>query len=570
MPFHPLADLFPLPSEDELRALADDIADHGLREPIVTLEGQILDGRCRYLACKMAGVEPRFATHDGDEPIAYVFSRNFHRRHLTQPQRAMVAARVANLEVGANQHSQGLPIGRACQLLNVSERSVARAKEILRCGSSELVQAVESGEVSLFAGAKISRMAQPGQQNALKYDGADTSSALPDSGSGPVSQSSIYTAPPDPNGRPTLKDEAAQSTRHLPGWIWRDVIPRPGVTVIVGGVGASTLGVAVKIAATVCRDEDWPDYSRAPRGGVFWMSAVNGFVEQLHPQIAAPAPSFNVHLMPPERDEFGLPIRHFGLDLDRLRRRVKETAGVVLVTINSLSDYVRCGDVERAIEDLRQAIAALDQFAIENDVAIVLPCELPTRAGIAISRAVNAFRAIPEIATVFVASGQSKLVAVKLPTGNGIREFSFRIRCRNSMPTVVWDGLADDTISGSLFDFELPTESGSMTPSVDDQNRGDAGGDQHASAISRTTPSPPTMCEPFADAVDAAKAEKSDLPKATPPNVTAPAADGADAGIKNRSIEFVCRRVIGGRPVKVLRHRGHGKAKKPSASKHPG
>ena len=333
MPFHPLADLFPLPSEDELRALADDIADHGLREPIVTLEGQILDGRCRYLACKMAGVEPRFATHDGDEPIAYVFSRNFHRRHLTQPQRAMVAARVANLEVGANQHSQGLPIGRACQLLNVSERSVARAKEILRCGSSELVQAVESGEVSLFAGAKISRMAQPGQQNALKYDGADTSSALPDSGSGPVSQSSIYTAPPDPNGRPTLKDEAAQSTRHLPGWIWRDVIPRPGVTVIVGGVGASTLGVAVKIAATVCRDEDWPDYSRAPRGGVFWMSAVNGFVEQLHPQIAAPAPSFNVHLMPPERDEFGLPIRHFGLDLDRLRRRVKETAGVVLVTI---------------------------------------------------------------------------------------------------------------------------------------------------------------------------------------------------------------------------------------------
>ena len=66
------------------------------------------------------------------------------------------------------------------------------------------------------------------------------------------------------------------------------------------------------------------------------MSAVNGFVEQLHPQIAPPVPSFNVHLIPPERDEFGLPIRHFARDLDRLRRQVKQTTGVVLVTLDSL------------------------------------------------------------------------------------------------------------------------------------------------------------------------------------------------------------------------------------------
>ena len=102
MPFHPLAEIFPLPGDDELRAMADDIADHGLREPIVTLEGQILDGRCRYLACKMAGVEPRFESYDGGEPIAYVMSRNFHRRHLTRPQCAMVAARLADFKLGAN------------------------------------------------------------------------------------------------------------------------------------------------------------------------------------------------------------------------------------------------------------------------------------------------------------------------------------------------------------------------------------------------------------------------------------------------------------------------------------
>ena len=129
--------------------MAGDIADHGLRESIVTLEGQILDGRWRYLACKMVGVEPRFESYDGDEPIAYVISRNFHRRHLTQPQRAMVAARLADFKLGANQYSEGLPIGGASKLLNVSERSVARAKEILRHGTPELIQAVTSGEVTL-------------------------------------------------------------------------------------------------------------------------------------------------------------------------------------------------------------------------------------------------------------------------------------------------------------------------------------------------------------------------------------------------------------------------------------
>ena len=537
--FHPLADLFPLPGEDELRALADDIADHGLREPIVTLEGQILDGRCRYLACKMAAVDSLFESDVGDDPIAYVLSRNFHRRHLTQPQRAMVAARLANLKLGANQHSQGLPIGRACQLLNVSERSVARAKEIVRSGTTELIQAVESGEVSLHSAAQICRMPLERQQGTPKYDRPGSSPALPDSGSGPVSQSSVDTAPRDPNGRPTLKDEAgaATSTKRFPGWIWPDVIPQSGVTVIVGG--AATVPVAIKVAAIVYRGEDWPDYSRAPRGGVFWMSAVNGFVEQLHPQIAPPVPSFNVHLIPPQRDEFGLPIRHFARDLDRLRRRIKETTGVVLVTLDSFSDYVCCDDVERAIKDLHPAIEALNQFAIENEVAVVLPSKLAIRARTAASRAANAFKIIPEIATVIVA-GESKLVAVKLPTGQGFREFGYRIRRSNSMPTIVWDGRADETMGDSLFDFEPPATSTSMTPASVDARHQHAGGDDHASAIRRTTPAPTTPDPPTlselsartAGGVDASGTKKTEAATEVPLGAKPKAATAVDGGIK--------------------------------------
>jgi hypothetical protein len=360
MPFHPLAGIFPLPGEDERRAMADDIADHGLREPIATLEGRILDGRCRYLACKMAGVEPRFESHDGEEPISYVLSRNFHRRHLTQPQRAMVAARLADLKSGANQHSQGMPIGRASNLLKVSERSVARAKEIIRCGTPELVQAVESGEVSLHSAAQICRMPPEGQQNANTGNLRRTH-VLPASGSGLLSQASVYTTTEEPNHRGPLQDEAP---KHFPAWLWGDVIPLAGVTAIVGG--ASTLPVAIKIATTVCRGDEWPDWSPASRGGIVWMSAITGVIEQLRPQLTPAVPSFNVRVIPPERDEFGLPIRHFALDLDRLRRQLKETAGVELVTFDSLFDYVRCGDVEHAISASVAAAATDLRPAIED------------------------------------------------------------------------------------------------------------------------------------------------------------------------------------------------------------
>jgi hypothetical protein len=219
--------------------------------------------------------------------------------------------------------------------------------------------------------------------------------------------------------------------------LWEGVIPRSGVTVIVGG--AATMPVAIKIATTVCRGEDWPDYSPASRGGIVWLS---GLVAQSRDPIAPAVSSFGVHLMPALRDSFGLPIRHFAQDLDRLGSQFRKSSGVVLVTLDTFSNYICCGDVEQAIGGLHRAIEALSQFATENEVAILLPCELPMRDRAATSRTADAFRAIPEIATVFLAA-QSKLAAVKLPTGN-IREFGFRIRCKNSIPTLVWDRFADD------------------------------------------------------------------------------------------------------------------------------
>jgi hypothetical protein len=106
---HPYADLFPLMTEAELEALAIDIAENGLRQPIVLYHDAILDGRNRLLACAKANVEPRFETYEGDDAgaLALVISLNVQRRDLTAAQRALVAARTLPLfEAAASKRQQ--------------------------------------------------------------------------------------------------------------------------------------------------------------------------------------------------------------------------------------------------------------------------------------------------------------------------------------------------------------------------------------------------------------------------------------------------------------------------------
>jgi ParB-like chromosome segregation protein Spo0J len=98
MKFHPLANIFPLMEGEEFDALVADIKAHGLCEPIVLFEDMILEGRNRYRACKEAGVDlDHWDKHhlalDAD-PIAYVVSKNLHRRHLTAEQKREVIAKL--------------------------------------------------------------------------------------------------------------------------------------------------------------------------------------------------------------------------------------------------------------------------------------------------------------------------------------------------------------------------------------------------------------------------------------------------------------------------------------------
>lgn len=165
--FHDYANIFPMLHGEALDALREDIRIHGVREPVVFLDGAILDGRNRYQCARDLGAEYPRVEYEGDDPLGYAISRNLHRRHLSESQRASVAAKLANMprgrpsEKGANlplcAESEAAPVtvARAAEMLNVSERSVKSARKVQERGAPELVAAVDAGEVSVSAAADI-------------------------------------------------------------------------------------------------------------------------------------------------------------------------------------------------------------------------------------------------------------------------------------------------------------------------------------------------------------------------------------------------------------------------------
>jgi 16S rRNA G966 N2-methylase RsmD len=166
---HRVAEIFPLLEGPEFETLKADIAMKGVLEPIVTCQGEILDGRNRYRACQALGIEcpAREYTDDDPDPLTFVISLNLHRRHLNESQRAMVAARLATLSrgtpTGSNQYerkSANLPIctltqSQASEMLNVGDRTVRDAKKVQALGAPELIAAVDNGKIPVSVAVMI-------------------------------------------------------------------------------------------------------------------------------------------------------------------------------------------------------------------------------------------------------------------------------------------------------------------------------------------------------------------------------------------------------------------------------
>lgn len=169
---HPASLLFPPITNGEFDGLKEDIAEHGLRDPIVLFEGAVLDGRNRLRACQEIGIEPSFTTFNGPDPYAYVISTNMHRRNLTASQRAAIAAEAREplMEEGRRRMAEGgrvSPKGPTLpnpsiqaealrsreivgKMFDVGHMQVGRAVAIKKA-DPELFEKVKAGEVTVGA-----------------------------------------------------------------------------------------------------------------------------------------------------------------------------------------------------------------------------------------------------------------------------------------------------------------------------------------------------------------------------------------------------------------------------------
>ncbi len=176
-PAHEYAEFFALHEGPPLWELSNRIKANGLREPIVLLDGKILDGRRRELACIRAKIKPTYREFgskktDGTDPLEFVIDINLHRRHLGEGERAIAAAKYKTAKSGrpavtvvcqtpsidgVSPEVSEIPVtnAQAAERFDTSPSSVDRASRVIANGTPALQAAVADDTLSVSDAARV-------------------------------------------------------------------------------------------------------------------------------------------------------------------------------------------------------------------------------------------------------------------------------------------------------------------------------------------------------------------------------------------------------------------------------
>jgi len=169
------AQISPL-SEEERKQLEVNILADRCRDALVVWkeEGILLDGHNRFEICTAHDLKYRvdeISLPDRTAAMVWIIKNQIGRRNLSESQRAMCAARLANL--GDGQNKKGAQICAASQedagqLFSVSRRSVQHAAAVINDGCPELIAAVIADELAVSAAATIAMLPKEDQADVVK------------------------------------------------------------------------------------------------------------------------------------------------------------------------------------------------------------------------------------------------------------------------------------------------------------------------------------------------------------------------------------------------------------------
>ena len=156
---HPLSAAFPAMDSETFRALVEDIRSHGQRDTATLCDGMVIDGWHRYKACQELSIPCRFEEFSGLDAVAFVRSKNQHRRHY---QRSQQAAIEVSLTAWAESHrprkgEAASPFSTNKEMADragTTERTIQHAKRAHEAG---LGDAVRDGKVSAARAAELAR-----------------------------------------------------------------------------------------------------------------------------------------------------------------------------------------------------------------------------------------------------------------------------------------------------------------------------------------------------------------------------------------------------------------------------
>ena len=176
---HPLSAAFPAMGSETFLALVEDVRSHGQRDTATLCDGMVIDGWHRYKACQELSIPCRFEEFSGLDAVAFVRSKNQHRRHYQKSQQAAIEV---SLTAWAEAHrprkgEAASPFSTNKEMADragTTERTIQHAKRAHEAGLGE---AVRDGKVSAERAAELAK-ADPALAKQVAHGEVSLSAAV--------------------------------------------------------------------------------------------------------------------------------------------------------------------------------------------------------------------------------------------------------------------------------------------------------------------------------------------------------------------------------------------------------